>query len=320
VLSDEASPAEFSVVTSWKEASAENMNYFLSMEKLFHQAKETNKPADFNTDAAWEKLKREINSDQSRNKVFNIQRQFLGNNWLKIAAMVLIATGLGIAVFKLLSPPDFSTVTYASGNKVKELLLTDSTSIVVNRNSTIAYTYTNKVRQIELHGEALFEPANDPDRPFEVKAAGILIRDIGTTFNVKAFDGNDSMIVQVLDGEVIMTSLSNQSMVLKKGEEGLYLKSRDELIRIAIADTNAIAYKTKIFVFENASLGAIVQKLNEVYGITITLSDAIRTCRLTATFKNEKPDAVIEIIAATLQLQIIRDNNTILLDGTVCEE
>jgi transmembrane sensor len=119
---------------------------------------------------------------------------------------------------------------------------------------------------------------------------------------------------------VMMTSQANQSVVLRKGEEMIYIKSRDEFIKSAVSDTNAVSYKTKIFVFENASLDAVVQKLNEVYGSNIVLSGDIRSCRLTATFKNESADEVIEIIAETLQLSVKNNGDTLILEGTGCEE
>lgn len=319
VLSGEASVPEIESVNSWKKLSSENLKYFQGMEIIFQKAAEARTQQKFDTDAAWKKVMHKVASAKSDAPVYDI-RKFSGTRFMRIAAIVLIALGFGLVVYKVITPAEITPVTFASGNIIKELILSDSTSIVVNRNSTLAYTFSNNKRKIELHGEALFTPANDPERPFEVMAAGILIRDIGTTFNVKAPDGNDSMVVQVFDGEVVLTSESNQSVVLKKGEEAVYLKSRDEFIRKAVSDTNAIAYKTKIFVFENASLQAVVQKLNEVYGLQISFTPAISSCHITATFKNEKPDAIIEIIAATLQLKVIRDNNTILLDGTVCED
>ncbi len=318
-LSGEASLLEMSELSAWKNASPENMEHFIASEKLFLKLGEDQNAILFDTDEAWNKVKGKIGSrDQAVVRKFNIPSG--SYDFLKIAAVFLIAAGLGFGAYKFLTPAPIIPVLVASHDNIEEFRLPDSTNIVMNRNTTIAYTFTKNKRKVELNGEALFDLSEDKDRPFEVHAAGVLIRDIGTVFNVKAPGGNDSMVVQVISGEVIMSTAKNQSIVLKKGEEVLYLKSRDEFIKMAIADTNATAYRTKIFVFENASLEAVIQKLNEVYGTGIEITSEIRNCHLTATFKNESVDAIIEIIAETLQLTVTRANNNILLNGTGCEQ
>lgn len=318
-LSGEASPLEMSELSAWKNGSPENREYFLASEKLFQKLEDAQNTFSFDTDKAWDKVKGDI-ANRDKPVVRNLHIPTNRYEFLRIAAMFLIVAGLGFGAYKFLTPAPVTPVLVASQGNIEEFRLPDSTQIVMNRNSTIAYTFTKDKRKVELNGEALFDLSEDKDRPFEVHAAGVLIRDIGTIFNVKAPGGNDSMVVQVIEGEVMMSSAKNQSIVLKKGEEVLYLKSRDEFIKMAIADTNATAYRTKIFVFENASLEAVIQKLNEVYGTEISLSAEIRSCHLTATFKNESIDAIIEIIAETLLLSVTRENNQILLNGTRCEQ
>jgi len=318
-LSGEASPVQLAELEQWKSASPGNMEYFRQMNRLFHEIPAANVQLTFNTDKAWEKLQKEIQARKSDPVIRNIDRTKGRYDLLRIAAMLFIVAGIGFAVYKILTPGATPAVIVESNQGIKEIKMPDSSNVVMNRNTTVAYTFNKHKRVVELHGEAFFEIASDPSRPFEVHATGIIIRDIGTSFNVRAIEGNDSLLVQVTEGEVNMTSGKSQVLVLKKGEEGLYLKSRDEFIKLALNDTNAIAYKTKIFVFENASLQSVVQKLNEVYGIQIILSPAINDCHLTATFKNENPDAIIDIIVETLQLKLTKEHNRILLDGAVCE-
>ncbi len=317
-LSGEATPLEMSELTAWKNAAPENREYYLSAEKLFQKLEAVQNTVSFDSDKAWNKVKGDI-AGRGKPVIRNFHLPTDRYEFLRFAAMLLIVAGLGFGAYKFLIPAPVTPVLVSSQDNIEEFRLPDSTQIVMNRNTTIAYTFTKNKRKVELSGEALFDLSEDKNRPFEVHAAGVLIRDIGTIFNVKAPGGNDSMVVQVLEGEVMMSSSKNQSIVLKKGEEALYLKSRDEFIKMAVADTNATAYRTKIFVFENASLEAVVQKLNEVYGTKISLAEAIRSCHLTATFKNESIDAIIEIISETLQLSVSRENNQILLNGTRCE-
>lgn len=320
VLSAEATPEQFSELEQWKLASSENMEYFRQMKNLFDAALSANIPIAFNSDKAWEKLQQEIRYGKNKPVVrtLNLSKKYY--DIIRIAAMLLLVAGIGFAVYKVMNPTYTPAVFVESGEQVKELTTPDSTHIVLNRNTSIEYAYNHKRRVVKLNGEAYFDIANHPAQPFEVLAGGIIIRDIGTSFNVRAIEKNDSLVVNVTNGEVQMSTDGKNFLILKKGEEGIYLKSRDEFIKMAIADTNAIAYKTKIFVFENASLQTVAQKLSEVYNVNIVVAATISNCHLTATFKNESVDAIIDIIVETLQLKLIKDQQRIILDGTGCEQ
>ena len=319
VLSNEATPTELGELEAWKLLSVENLEYYNDFAKLF-QFPVTSIHQQFNTEAAWRKVQHEIQHRKPAPVMRNINVKSNWSEFLRVAAVLLFIAGVGFAAYKMMQSDTVDSVAFASTEKIENLSLPDSTQIVLNKNSKLTYAFTKDKRFVELHGEAFFELGADEERPFELLAGNLVIHDIGTSFNVKAHDGSDSVVVQVTEGEVVLIAPQNKSVVLKKGEEALYLKSRDEFIKMAVSDTNAISYKTKIFVFENASLEAVIQKLNDVYGIQIKISDAIRSCHLTATFKDESPDAIVDVIAETLQLEITRENHSITLDGTVCEE
>jgi len=320
VLSGEASAKEIAWLESWKTASSENLEYYRILEKVFLQSREVKKVQFFNTDAAWNKLQLEIKNRKPGATIRNINSVKPWNDFLRIAAMLLIVAGIGFSVYKMLQPEKIVPVEIAAGNQVKNFSLPDSTTIVLNRNSELAYTFTESKRSVALKGEAFFELAQDKNRPFEVIAGDVVITDIGTSFNVKASEGSDSLFVQVATGEVMMTSRNNLSVVLKKGEGAVYIYSRDEFIKAAVSDTNSLAYKTKIFVFENASLEAVVNKVNEVYGSEIVLSEEIKNCHITATFRNEEYSTIVDIIAGTLDLTIKKQGDILLLEGKSCEE
>jgi len=320
VLSGEASDQEVAELESWKSASAENLVYFDHLVKLFMVTAEIKKDQTFNTDIAWGKLKSQIENRKAGGRVRSINPGKTNFSFIRIAAMLIIVAGVGYGIYKVLMRGAVSPVIVSSGNDVKEMKLPDSSLVVMNQKTELVYSFSDKKRSVELKGEAFFDLAQGDNRPFEVLAAGLVIKDIGTSFNVNAQEGNDSLIVQVHSGVVMMTSQTNQSVVLKKGEEMIYIKSRDEFIKSAVSDTNALAYKTKIFVFENASLGIIVQKLNEIYASNIILAGNLKSCRLTVTFKNENPDSIVDIIAETLQLTVTGRGDTLFLEGTGCEE
>lgn len=83
------------------------------------------------------------------------------------------------------------------------LTLSDGTEVKLNSNSKITYPhqFKGKERMIHLEGEAFFKVKHESKRPFVVDAGGILTKDLGTSFNIKAYHGSDCKVT-LIEGKV----------------------------------------------------------------------------------------------------------------------
>lgn len=80
-----------------------------------------------------------------------------------------------------------------------------------------------------------------------------------------------------------------------------------------------LAYKTRVFSFDNTNLGSVIEQLNEVYETNISLKNKdLANCPLTTNFNNLPLDQILEIIAESFSLSIERGQDTIALDGEPC--
>ena len=74
--------------------------------------------------------------------------------------------------------------------------LHDGSIVELNKGAQISIRYSGDERRVDLlSGEAYFEVAKNPDRPFIVSARGIDVKAVGTAFNVRLH--NDSLEVLV---------------------------------------------------------------------------------------------------------------------------
>lgn len=320
VLAGEASPEEIRDLEAWKSSDAANQEYFDILKKIFDQAPQSKQQEIFNTDKAWTNLSNAIHSNDSETtKVIPLSRS-VSASWWKIAAMIVAVIGMGWLVTVLLNRDTPSYMALSSGATSIDTLLPDSTVIFMNRNSSVTFEKSKSRRAVQLKGQAYFNIAPDANHPFVVSAGTLEITDIGTSFHVTAFPDADSVMVFVESGEVQLKTLSGKSLNLLKGEQGVFAIKEDVLVKSAKADTNLTSYKTRIFVFENAALESVVRKLNDVYGSSVILSDAIENCHLTATFRNESIENIVNIIAETLGLQVKNEGDRIYLDGNGCDQ
>ena len=176
------------------------------------------------------------------------------------------------------------------------------------------------IRKLKLRGEGYFEVKHDEEQPFQIESGKVIIEDLGTAFNIKAYPESDSVEVMVSEGEVRFYTIENEGLHLMAGESGIYLKQTQEFFKVEKIDSNVLAYKTGVLNFNNADLKTVIGKINEVYRSKISLKNpAIEQCKITVSFKNEKLDTIVEVIAETLHLTVEREKNRIILDGMSCQ-
>jgi len=70
--------------------------------------------------------------------------------------------------------------------EVRRIPLSDGSSVTLDTNSKMALAYTSQARIVRLLvGEAFFEVAHDPSKPFIVEAGAVRVRAVGTAFIVR---------------------------------------------------------------------------------------------------------------------------------------
>lgn len=78
----------------------------------------------------------------------------------------------------------------------RRIVLADGSTAELNTDTRLRVRYEEDVRRLELlRGEALFDVAHDPTRPFIVEADGQSVRALGTSFSVRVADQGVSVLV-----------------------------------------------------------------------------------------------------------------------------
>ncbi len=314
-LVGEATDGERQELENWMAQSEHNSSYFDHFRLIFERAKKVSGSQRFDADKAWVKVKSKIN--KSKGKSIDIPPYW---QVLRIAALLIVTVGVVYFAYLQFQTPD-EIHSIVSQNKIVNDTLPDGSLAVLNRNSKIQYAYNprNNKRKVLLEGEAFFEVVHQGDKPFIIETDGVIIEDIGTAFNVNAFPENPVIEVYVETGQVAFYTLNDTGLNLTAGETGIYDKSSQTFARILQKDTNKLAYKTGIFSFRNADLATIINDLNSVYDTKIRLGNPdLKSCRLNVTFRNERIEDLVEIIAETLQLRLTKEGDVFVLNGTSC--
>ncbi|NML40140.1 DUF4974 domain-containing protein [Chitinophaga sp. G-6-1-13] len=109
-----------------------------------------------------------------------------------------------LGMFLLFRPGgrDHQQIVRTADGERKTFRLADASTVHLNGGSQLRCVLTGSRRELWLEGEAYFEVAPDPARPFVVHASGVNIHALGTAFNVKAYHGQPSCETTLLEGAV----------------------------------------------------------------------------------------------------------------------
>jgi transmembrane sensor len=318
-LSQEATPEEVQLVDAWISGSEGNRRYFQQISMLFEKAPTVGEFIHFDTDAAWKKVRSNLkNKSEAKIRVMSPEKSRM--TWIyRVAAGIILFVGIGLYYFINQGTPSTPVEVIARQNAVTDTLPGGS-EVVLNKKTSLKYAFDRKkkMHEVKLKGEAYFNVKHEEGENFLIEANGVFIRDIGTSFNVKAYPGSDIVEVVVEEGEVVFYTKDNPGIHLQKSGKGVYNK-RTKKFTIEQPEPNVLAYKTRFFIFSGTSLKEVAEELNSVYDSKIIVPEHLRKCHVTVSFHDESLEEIAEIIAETLNLTTKRSGKFIELDGPACE-
>lgn len=128
------------------------------------------------------------------------------------------------------SSTDGKTIEINAGGETRSFELPDGTKIILNRNSRASYTEDKNTqeRNVKLNGEAYFEVKNSKVKKFNVYAGNTKTTVVGTIFNLRAYDNENEVTIDVMEGEVLFAELDNDTRkaAVKNKERAVYQKPK----------------------------------------------------------------------------------------------
>jgi transmembrane sensor len=323
-LAQETSTAEEDIVNDWIVRSETNKMYYSEM-KMIHEvtgAKTLQNKIDI--DAAWNKFRKKRFEDLDEKTTINDEKSIIKKIALSFygkAALFIAMAGLGYSLYSHWSGKERLIVFSSPVLDTRKDTLPDGTFVLLNPKSSITYStsFNRSNRELKLAGEGYFHVHHNADLPFIINTGSIFVKDVGTSFTIKATPSDSTVMVHVDEGEVIFYSLQNSGLTLLKNETGIY-----NLISETFRKKDNDSFDTgtdKILSFENTSLRFVIDSVNKVYNEHIVLScEKLESLELTAEFKEKTATPIIETIAETFDLSITRTNGTVSLNSKACKK
>ncbi|MCE7065472.1 FecR family protein [Dyadobacter sp. CY326] len=205
-----------------------------------------------------------------------------------------------------------------ASQKPMTVVLEDGSKITLAANGRIRYAnkFVAAKREVYLEGEAFFDIAKDPERPFFVYSNGLITKVLGTSFTIKAYGNSNEVTVEVKTGRVSVFPESDpalnqktsspelQGVVLRPNQKIIYSREEVRMVKTLVEKPEMVVAKAEIpqFEFEDTPASEVFDTVGKAYGIEILYDEELlKDCPLTATLENQTLHEKLFIICKAVE-------------------
>ncbi|MEZ4905259.1 MAG: FecR domain-containing protein [Spirosomataceae bacterium] len=264
---------------------------------------------------------------------------FFQNNWLKIAASVAC---IGLLMWYFLQtrsqlPTKYEQLITAQAaqsiekinntNEPLKVSLSDGSVITLQPKSRLSFpsTFALDKREVFLSGEALFDIAKDVHKPFLVYANELVTKVLGTSFSIRAFEKDQSVVVRVFTGRVSVLSgkggtqqinqpfNQNEGVILTPNQMVVFDRLPERLTKTLVENPRILSVDDELplqntsFNFDNTPIEQVFETLEKSYGVKIVYDmEVLKNCTVTAPLGEEslydKLNLICKVIRANYEV------------------
>jgi len=202
---------------------------------------------------------------------------------------------------------------YNTGKQPQLVTLADHSRVTLYPGSSLYYRpgLVGARREVKLKGEAFFQVAKNPARPFLVYTEQLVTTVLGTSFRVKAYLGRTNEVA-VEEGRVavqLRRSADLNATPAQPAAEGVLLLPNQQVAYSALAPrplrkklvANPLVLAPQVFTFEKQPVVNVLQALEKAYGVTILYDkNKLAGCTITVTFYQESLYEKLDMLSQAL--------------------
>ncbi len=331
-LTRQCSPEEEKLINQWYE----NLNTAVS--------DNIQEPTDQDEERLWQSILRKSgNTGEPTIRTIEKATQYRNRHWkwIGIAASILLFVTIGFYLRPALqesksgepvamSIDGFSEseiLQNTDSKVVKPVRLRDGSLIVLQPDSKVEILRLAESgnREVKLTGEAFFEIAKDESRPFLVYAQGIVTKVLGTSFNIRARQGDEKIIVDVKTGKVAVFREKNSNeepYLLTPNQQVVYDLNSDKIVQTLQENPQVIISEAEInkMEFDEAPVISIFEAIERTYGVDLVFDeDTFAKCHLTTRLSSEGLYERLQIICRALGATYETVGTEVHIHGTKCD-
>lgn len=326
-LNKQCNPKEIEeLVTLLQQADAEHQ-LTTPMQGLWDSLR--NRRANYDVD--WETMYSSIiKSEEHAENAISRSTSKRSHFYWAAAAILFVCLGTAMGWMLFTSPsrqaPKNKDIVITPKKKIENMRQTihlpDGSTVVLNIGSTLKYPSAFKAgrRDVYLSGEGYFDIKHTPSQPFYVHTGKLLVKVLGTVFNIKSYPEQSNIEVTVTRGKVQVMKENKTLGVLTSSQQISYANSSENVVLRRVDTSKVIAWKPAELHFDDIKMEEAAKRIEQRFNLIIEFANpAIKECRVTATFsEDDMAEEVLAVICAVSKAEYSFNHNKIIIDGKGC--
>lgn len=327
-LEGKTTPEEDKKIQNWYDSQAE-----------FHQSNFPDETVQKVGKRIWGNLRQEV-YHTSRGRIVRMA-------WIMGIAVSMILAFVWLSHFELppsvpYKPDQNKTAVAQRGIELKnttfsdqKITLLDGSLVILKPGSSVVYDkyFNRKKRELHLHGEAFFEVAKNPRKPFIVHAGKLVAEVLGTSFNIKNAEDSNNVVVDVLTGKVSVyaekkpvaasnSASENPGVVLTPNQRVKYLSAENRMVKSIVESPKFVISKAEVqkLTFVDAPIAEVFDAIEKAYGLEIIYDEVVmHDCTMTTSLDEENLHDKLAIICKLLSASYKMVDAQIVISSNGCQ-
>lgn len=192
---------------------------------------------------------------------------------------------------------------FCGKGEIRKLLLPDSTEVWLNAGSVLVYPshFGGGERNVTLVGEAFFKVRHIDNQPFMVSVNHLVVKDIGTSFNIQSYPNWDDTRVTLKEG-IVSVSDGHGDYRLSPNQQLVYSNLTGH-VNVRDVDANEyVAWSSGELQFNDVPLPTVLKLLENRYDVHFQiLTDKHDSQRVRLRFdSHESIRGILSVISAVV--------------------
>lgn len=349
-ITNDIESKDFDLLKSWIQSKAENRKLFNQFVYSWVVAGNSGKQ-EYDSNLLWNRIENEINSVDEKGSQYSIQRNNFIFRFRYVAIWLLVVSLTSAVTWFIAKHEDLQSKTteyiVPKGSK-STVKLPDGSVVWLNAGSKLVYAnnFDQKDRNVYLTGEAYFSVVSNKEKPFKVHTSDLIVRALGTKFNVKAYPEEKTITTTleegIIDVQIIKGSkeYKNREIKIKPKERLVFFKSgessKEEIVKKTAEEAKKIqlindnikveldvntelytSWKSDKWVIEGLTLKCLAPMLERRYNMKMHFAnDGLDQYKFTGILQNETIEQILNVITYTapIKYSIVKDSVYLTLD------
>ncbi len=220
----------------------------------------------------------------------------------------------------------------------KTIALEDGSVVVLAPHASLSFPkhFNNDKREVNLEGNAFFEVAKNPEKPFIVYSNNIVTKVLGTSFTISTDSSTKDIHVAVRTGRVQVfeknsaskdqvntRALTSNGVIITANQQTVYSNNHNSFQTSLVPVPLPIPGKQVMagyFDFNRQPVSLVIERIQQVYGVEIVLeNEALDKCIFSGELEEESLFEKMDIVCTAINAGYEISGTKILLKGKGCK-